>query len=45
MFRYREDYPWSLLFSLAGSITMAAFSFGSMCVGGQKAEEECRVMI
>lgn len=44
-FRYRGDYPWLLVCPLVGSITTAAFSFGSLCVGGQKAEEECRVMI
>lgn len=44
-FRYRDDYPWLVLCPLTGSITTAAFSFGSVCVGNQKAEEECRVMI
>lgn len=43
MFRYREDCPWFMLCPLAGFIIVATFSFGLVCVGSQKTEEEFRI--
>lgn len=44
VFSYRGDYPSFKLWPLAGSIATAAFTFGLRFAGGQKTEEECRIV-